>query len=108
MVNKLNVVAMILASLMLLSSVSAWRESNYGLVLWEKDCDFVDGNVRDLDVVESSSEECSGKCLERHGCDHFTWNGKCILKTAPASEKLRPLSYLLTTAICGFIPSKCS
>ncbi len=53
--------------------------------------------MKDIAVVDSAKEDCGNKCLERNGCTHFTWNGKCILKKAPASEN----SVHLNTAICG-------
>ena len=100
---KLNVLfAVVMFSVVTVDIVSAWRETFHGLVLWEEQCDFVAGNVRDLDVVPSSAGSCGRKCFNHPRCTHFTWNGMCIMKRDPASEKFQHLS----GARCGYIPNK--
>jgi len=57
-----------------------------GIFVWHFNCDFVAGDVRDIEVIDSSNDECGIKCHEMSECTHFTWNGKGILKIGPASE----------------------
>ena len=56
-----------------------WKEGKNGGFLWQDNCNFVAGNVRDIVVVDSAKDDCGIKCQERSECSHFTWNGKCIL-----------------------------
>lgn len=74
-----------------------WKEGKNRGFLWQVNCDFVAGNVQEIAAVDSAKDDCGMKCQEQSECSHFTWNGKCILKKAPASEDF---SYL-HNAICG-------
>ncbi len=87
----------VVSTVFLMSPVDAWRVGKYGVFVWEKNCNFVAGNVQDIAVVKSAKNNCGLVCQLRGGCTHFTWNGKCILKKASASEKF---SYL-KGVICG-------
>ena len=83
-----------------------WKDQYVGQVqvLWDNNCDFVAGNVRDIQVVDSSGSGCAVKCVRDSQCTHFTWNGACIMKKAPATEAAQP--YNTPGARCGFVPIK--
>ena len=74
-----------------------WKEGKNGSFLWQENCDFASGNVRDIRTVDSAKEDCGIKCQEHGECTHFTWNGRCILKKAPVLEKFRHYN----KGICG-------
>ncbi len=97
--GKIAIIGLValISTVFLMSPVEAWREGKYGVFIWEENCDFVAGNVQDIAVVDSAKEDCGLVCQQWRDCTHFTWNGKCILKKAPASE----LFSYLPGAICG-------
>ncbi len=63
----------------------SWNNGQGGS--WALNCDYF-GN--DLSNVASRVEECGGKCLQKSGCTHYTWNdfndGTCWMKRGLISK----------------------
>lgn len=74
-----------------------WKEDQNTGFIWEENCEFMGGNVKDLAVVNSTKAECSLKCKQQSDCTHFTWNENCNLKNAPATENF----VIKENSICG-------
>lgn len=75
-----------------------WNGNN-----WAMSCDFR-GN--DLSNIQSSGEDCSGKCAATARCTHFTWTrwngGTCWMKSGSVS-KANAFSTNDPAMVCGIV-----
>ena len=64
---------------------------------WALNCDFTG---HDIDLINSSSEECSSLCLANKNCTHFTWNDTiCHVKSTNDKPPANPFG----GTVCGWV-----
>jgi hypothetical protein len=98
--NLISIVSlMVVAALM--NSVDAQWNDGAGGVKWQKNCDYVGGDIGNVRV---DGPHCGMTCLNRYGCNHFTYkDGVCYLKTLQLPSRQIECS---ACDVCGFHPDR--
>lgn len=65
---------------------SVWRDEKWGT--WSRACDFPGKLIEEFNARPT---ECANLCIKSKRCTNFLWiddeNGRCWLKTGPATQK---------------------